>query len=1767
MFVPTDVRVLNESYVTTAIATPRPDMLDSAIPASRTSHVKAALPLAGNSTVATSWKNFHQGNAFSHNLERESENFDCHSLITNGDLDKGSETQETKIRLNKALTRSSGLDKLREKIKQQQLVCKEHSSSKITESSAHVEKTSLASTTNEGDVDMVPETDCPSSAVDSSDSVCRASQSCDYNNNGLVSTYTSKKTIQNNKNNHAVKTRKIAASVSTPSYKGFSRLKEKNTENVSGARGKVKRTDAKSATTTTGKAVTRTKMKKAAKTQEIRENSKPKAARAVYIITPSSWKKGHEVVLRILGSKPKVQPAKTKPGLQIVDLQTIPAKLPQTAREMIEDLQLGRQTDTCINGNHEYESKTFERPKTKEKEFDKPPPILSILKRKPKFTVLDSEKQPKVRHYDPEEVRKFIAKKKTERVQKARENQEALHNEFIKRQERLQEVYRKQKESTALIMRKENIYPSKKPLKESMCFDMSMFDSEDSTAVSAKAKVSENSEDSTEETEEGSTTSKTSPHESMSDQLSQDSDAAYNKCSCHLPRTHSLQNPAADRKSSDYFYHSLLSTNKPVNPLVPGPISRTQLVTRQWSADLNRLHDLRESAATLTHKIKEMCQTSNFPISSSNIVIPEEEPVFAGTKTDQSLPGVQNIQQKAAEIFDKKEKDAATCIQAVYRGYTVRKNLHWQRLTGQTDFSEKANLYLERNSVSSSDEAQKTPPRSKVKGKLCFENISASSDEMTTPPQTTDFPNPTSRFKNLHCDYTELLRGNEVDEHISDNSQEMDTSWLCKPASSRYPWKKNDIPPDKYSVVNIFTSKYRTCNNTETEDSAQQETPSLENSQPKPLISSLLHLNTNDLNVPPPQHHRPTSQLLENIHSGLPRLKAPTAFSVNPSVSLDTFERNNSCKREMYDVMATASLISLPSQKISLVGGESKEIHSDKLPEEIHTSSRIKSSYSVNPVIQTNGDCYGLQDLHSSSSCGDSEAENQSTIEMSSQILSSVGDGTDSDVSSLQNDLPSKSMCPYQSQFPAIGGYSTKEGDPIESPMKKYSPAQLPMKLRAELYNWEQTVESISLAQQETFSLGRIFQTQSQNPEPNLHYLEQMRRAMAMLDNNTTSRVPPAEPVISSPEHSDHSGVLKSIMAEDKQPASQKSFSHYHSLNSTVTSQVNGISRSGCHSHRASSQRSSSNFIKTLSDAKNHSDSSSGTVTEDISASSGTEASSTSQPSKYLTKTSSSSKRRVLHNKENLPSKKLNGVTRKDLSEAQETANSIQHHGIMKGIEEILPQLSKKKQNIVTEVPRVMAEFQLLTAQQESERRAYYAKMKKFFTSKETPESEKANSNKNKSKSDSEVSKADTQAANTSDSLQFHIENLQQKTLTETCLGLYTLEKRLKYESKELYRLRKAAEKSCEDKVIQQSRDSSAKEGRHHERPEKAASRRRHENASTPAEESYASTITPSWKEKNSASSKLGSTSKTLHHTASGSSSSSGSSSKATSSISEELSNKHLSSSIGESIGSKNKSQKTFSGSSNSAANSKSIPEAIKTLSGLNGNDISHSSSIKDKIKSSNCESGENTPITEEYSHTFETSVNNSLKTSLRQLLSPLVGSRNNSFSFRSSCQKRRGSESDTEDSFHSETLSDVSDIEVRIRALSEDLKKKKAEADRLRRERRNKHREKLKAQEESLVKQIEAYDRYINQANEDLQREQETLQRNVVVKPQIKQPKVLESRRFRQQSPPDVSSSKLSLSQSRDSTGSSADEGTSTMTSWPSSLLNDPKPFYNCLE
>ena len=54
------------------------------------------------------------------------------------------------------------------------------------------------------------------------------------------------------------------------------------------------------------------------------------------------------------------------------------------------------------------------------------------------------------------------------------------------------------------------------------------------------------------------------------------------------------------------------------------------------------------------------------------------------------------------------------------------------------------------------------------------------------------------------------------------------------------------------------------------------------------------------------------------------------------------------------------------------------------------------------------------------------------------------------------------------------------------------------------------------------------------------------------------------------------------------------------------------------------------------------------------------------------------------------------------------------------------------------------------------------------------------------------------------------------------------------------------------------------------------------------------------------------------------------------------------------------------------------------------------------------------------------------------------------------------------------ESQSELSDFEGRIRALNEELRKRKTEADKLKRERKKKKKELMKNKEETLKKQIE---------------------------------------------------------------------------------------------
>ncbi|XP_048067432.1 centrosome-associated protein 350 isoform X2 [Megalobrama amblycephala] len=84
------------------------------------------------------------------------------------------------------------------------------------------------------------------------------------------------------------------------------------------------------------------------------------------------------------------------------------------------------------------------------------------------------------------------------------------------------------------------------------------------------------------------------------------------------------------------------------------------------------------------------------------------------------------------------------------------------------------------------------------------------------------------------------------------------------------------------------------------------------------------------------------------------------------------------------------------------------------------------------------------------------------------------------------------------------------------------------------------------------------------------------------------------------------------------------------------------------------------------------------------------------------------------------------------------------------------------------------------------------------------------------------------------------------------------------------------------------------------------------------------------------------------------------------------------------------------------------------------------------------------------------------------------------------------------------ETTSDQSDIESRIRALKDELRKRKSVVYQLKKEQKKRQKERLKAQEASLLKQLESYNDFIQKTQAELSKEPDS---TPATKPQIKTP------------------------------------------------------------
>ncbi|XP_061860268.1 centrosome-associated protein 350 isoform X2 [Colius striatus] len=99
-----------------------------------------------------------------------------------------------------------------------------------------------------------------------------------------------------------------------------------------------------------------------------------------------------------------------------------------------------------------------------------------------------------------------------------------------------------------------------------------------------------------------------------------------------------------------------------------------------------------------------------------------------------------------------------------------------------------------------------------------------------------------------------------------------------------------------------------------------------------------------------------------------------------------------------------------------------------------------------------------------------------------------------------------------------------------------------------------------------------------------------------------------------------------------------------------------------------------------------------------------------------------------------------------------------------------------------------------------------------------------------------------------------------------------------------------------------------------------------------------------------------------------------------------------------------------------------------------------------------------------------------------------------------------------------SETTSDQSDIEGRIRALKDELRKRKSVVYQLKKEQKKRQKERLKAQEASLIKQLESYDEFIKKTEAELSQD---LEAAPTAKPQIKAPSSAAAEKPKIKAPP----------------------------------------------
>ena len=440
------------------------------------------------------------------------------------------------------------------------------------------------------------------------------------------------------------------------------------------------------------------------------------------------------------------------------------------------------------------------------------------------------------------------------------------------------------------------------------------------------------------------------------------------------------------------------------------------------------------------------------------------------------LPGVKNVHEHALRAEKRRQQnEAASKIQAAYRGHRVRKSLHWKLPSGQT-----LGASLREGHTHGGDEGG--------------ESRNSSTDTLTPPPEDDEME------KEISAPIISPLRGyrqNQEAVHVHVHSQLPISSANVPPVSSSSatvvpclsPWQQTG--GDEHSIINVFTRQHEKLRQTldklsdqkraeirgfSEEGRAKSETPkhsslSVPASQPRATSVSHSHSYTYTFEQTSPSksasERSPHSSIFseDSLHVSPPPKHELSSNEVSPSPASSPRSQHTS----------PSSATSPPSRASSASTTRSSTSHSSK--------SELKSKHGVEKevhVITPPGSPSFVESFASVSP--------RSVLSQSSEPKSLPrSPKTDTTVQSAN--LPPPPAVQLAAVPPTVR--VTESGG-------RLSPRSLELKLHSEL-NLLETVEdsmrqlsqvesarAMSLAQQETVALAQLLKSRQQGHEQEL---------------------------------------------------------------------------------------------------------------------------------------------------------------------------------------------------------------------------------------------------------------------------------------------------------------------------------------------------------------------------------------------------------------------------------------------------------------------------------------------------------------------------------------------------------------------------------------------------------------------------------------------------------------------------------------------------------